>query len=136
MAAAILRRAQFLVLFDHPEDARRDFQRAMRTWRGSADPNIRRVVAGILLEAGRFEENQENPIEAEKYYAEAEDYANDTDPMIQQDVVEALSNHADIYIRRDWLDPAAPKLDAIRSDARRVRKGVVSPGRSSWTPKH
>src|SRR3546814_12670562 len=77
--------------------------------------NIRRVVAGILLEAGRFEENQENPIEAEKYYAEAEDYANDTDPMIQQDVVEALSNHADIYIRRGWLDTAAHKLEEIHA---------------------
>src|SRR3546814_21044609 len=62
MAAAILRRAQFLVLFDHPEDARRDFQRTIRTWRGSADPNIRRVVAGLLLDAGRFEENQETQI--------------------------------------------------------------------------
>ncbi|WP_341704721.1 hypothetical protein, partial [Ferrovibrio sp.] len=115
MVAALFRRAQFLAQLGRSKEARRDFQDVAYTWRDSEDPQVRRTVAADFLEAGRFEEDQDNLTEAEKYYEEAGRYIDDPDPDTQMQVVRAFCNHAEILIGRGWLDAAAEKIADIRT---------------------
>lgn len=115
LAGALFRRAQFLAQFDRPDDARRDYQDVAYTWDDSSDPVVRSIVAANFLEAGQFEEEQGHIGEAEKYYGQAAKYADDPMTITQKQVIDALSNHAEIHIRRGWLDPALEMVSDIRA---------------------
>lgn len=115
LAGAVFRRAQFLAQFGRPEEARHDFQDVAATWGKSSDPAVRRIVAANYLEAGQFEEDQGNIRSAEQCYGLAAAYADDPDPITQKQVVDALCNHVDIFIKRGWMDVAAERVTEIRA---------------------
>jgi tetratricopeptide (TPR) repeat protein len=114
VAEALLRRGQLLVSEKYIDAARRDFEEIWARYKDSTETEVRRAVAGGLLEVGTLEEELGNKIAAQKWYELTSHYENDTDNSTLVRVVRAQGNACDILIDRDWMDPAIEKIHWLR----------------------